>query len=94
MTTSAFDALPPGARLLGDHVIERRLGAGPFGMTYLARDVRLDREVVIQEYLERFQHQAFVESKSPDVSQDFKHLCCTPLQLPKAFVKKSITRLV
>ena len=51
MTTSAFDALPPGARLLGDHVIERRLGAGPFGMTYLARDVRLDREVVIQEYL-------------------------------------------
>ena len=50
--------------------------------------------VVIQEYLERFQHQAFVESKSPDVSQDFKHLCCTPLQLPKAFVKKSITRLV
>ena len=51
MTTSAFDALPPGARLLDDYVIERRLGAGPFGMTYLARDVRLDREVVIQEYL-------------------------------------------
>ena len=51
MTTSAFGALPPGARLLDDYVIERRLGAGPFGMTYLARDVRLDREVVIQEYL-------------------------------------------
>ena len=51
MATPAFDALRPGTRLLDDYVIEHPLGTGPFGTTYLARDVRLDREVVIREYL-------------------------------------------
>jgi hypothetical protein len=41
-------ALPAGTRI-EDFVIERVLGAGGFGMTYLARDTRLGRQVVIKE---------------------------------------------
>jgi serine/threonine protein kinase len=43
-------ALPAGTRL-EEFVIERVLGSGGFGMTYLARDTRLDRKVVIKENL-------------------------------------------
>jgi len=43
-------ALPPGTRI-EEFVIERVLGSGGFGITYLARDVRLDRLVVIKENL-------------------------------------------
>jgi hypothetical protein len=43
-------ALPPGTRI-EEFVIERVLGSGGFGITYLARDVRLDRQVVIKENL-------------------------------------------
>jgi formylglycine-generating enzyme required for sulfatase activity len=43
-------ALPPGTRI-EEFVIERVLGAGGFGITYLARDVRLARQVVIKENL-------------------------------------------
>jgi hypothetical protein len=43
-------ALPAGTRL-EEFVIERVLGSGGFGITYLARDVRLDRQVVIKENL-------------------------------------------
>lgn len=52
MDTSNTDsqALPPGTRL-HEFVIERVLGAGGFGITYLARDISLGRQVVIKENL-------------------------------------------
>jgi serine/threonine protein kinase/TPR repeat protein len=43
-------ALPPGARLY-EYVIERVLGHGAFGITYLARDENLNAPVAIKEYL-------------------------------------------
>ena len=43
-------SLPPGTRLQ-EFVIERVLGSGGFGITYLARDGRLGRQVVIKENL-------------------------------------------
>ncbi len=48
--TSNTQALPAGTRL-EEFVIERVLGSGGFGITYLARDTRLDRQVVIKENL-------------------------------------------
>ena len=42
--------LPVGTRL-EEYVVERVLGAGGFGMTYLARDENLGRLVVIKENL-------------------------------------------
>ncbi len=42
--------LPSGTRI-EEFVIERVLGSGGFGITYLARDTRLDRQVVIKENL-------------------------------------------
>ena len=56
MTTAAPDfapsgqALPTGTRL-EEFVIERVLGSGGFGITYLARDTSLGRQVVIKENL-------------------------------------------
>ena len=44
------DALPPGHRLHW-YVLERVLGQGGFGITYLAHDSNLDRRVAIKEYL-------------------------------------------
>ena len=43
-------ALPPGTRL-EEFVIERVLGSGGFGITYLAEDTSLSRQVVIKENL-------------------------------------------
>lgn len=44
------EALPNGTSLLGDQfTIDRPLGSGGFGITYLARDNYLDRNVVIKE---------------------------------------------
>jgi formylglycine-generating enzyme required for sulfatase activity/serine/threonine protein kinase len=43
-------ALPSGTRI-EEFIIERVLGSGGFGITYLARDVRLNRQVVIKENL-------------------------------------------
>ncbi len=40
--------LPPCTRL-EEFVIERVLGSGGFGITYLARDASLNRQVVIKE---------------------------------------------
>ena len=51
MSDNAFpDALPPQYRLHW-YVIERVLGQGGFGITYLARDTNLDQSVAIKEYL-------------------------------------------
>jgi len=43
-------ALPTGIELVGDYRIKRVLGAGGFGITYLAREVPLNRSVAIKEY--------------------------------------------
>ena len=43
-------ALAEGTDLVGDYTIERVLGAGGFGITYLAREIQLDRLVTIKEY--------------------------------------------
>jgi serine/threonine protein kinase/WD40 repeat protein len=43
-------ALPDGTELVGDYRIARVLGAGGFGITYLASEKALDRLVTIKEY--------------------------------------------
>ena len=43
-------ALPAGTELVGDFRIERMLGAGGFGITYLAEETALARLVTIKEY--------------------------------------------
>lgn len=43
-------ALPRGAAVL-EYVVERTLGGGGFGITYLARDGNLDLTVALKEYL-------------------------------------------
>ena len=50
--TDAGDALAPGTRL-DEFEIERVLGAGGFGVTYLARDLSLDTWRAVKEYLPR-----------------------------------------
>lgn len=42
--------LAPDTLLLNQYLIERVLGQGGFGVTYLARDVRLDMAVALKEY--------------------------------------------
>ena len=44
------NALPPQTSL-HEYRLEQVLGAGGFGMTYLARDTHLDKQVAIKEYL-------------------------------------------
>lgn len=44
------NALAPGHELVGDFRIERVLGAGGFGTTYLAEETALGRMVAIKEY--------------------------------------------
>ncbi len=43
-------ALPGGTELVGDYRIERVIGAGGFGITYLADEIALARLVTIKEY--------------------------------------------
>lgn len=43
-------ALPSGTELAGDYTIDRVLGAGGFGVTYLARERALSRLVTVKEY--------------------------------------------
>lgn len=50
--TSDLRALPSGTRL-SDYKLERVLGHGGFGITYLAVDLSLDQKVAIKEYYPR-----------------------------------------
>jgi serine/threonine protein kinase len=43
-------ALPIGTELAGDYRIRQVLGAGGFGITYLAEETPLNRGVAIKEY--------------------------------------------
>lgn len=43
-------SLQSGTELVGDYRIDRVLGAGGFGITYLAQELALDRHVTIKEY--------------------------------------------
>ena len=45
-----LSALESGTELAGDFRIDRVIGAGGFGVTYLAREIALDRLVTIKEY--------------------------------------------
>ena len=45
-----LDALPPGTRI-GDFELEKDLRSGGFGITYLGKDLVLDRTVAVKEYL-------------------------------------------
>src|SRR5580765_4447080 len=56
------DALPAQYRLHW-YVLERVLGQGGFGITYLARDTNLDQLVAIKEYLP-----TDVATRRPDAS--------------------------
>ena len=50
LTMSNLVALPSGTELAGDFRIKRVLGAGGFGITYLADELALARQVTIKEY--------------------------------------------
>jgi serine/threonine protein kinase len=50
MSPDFRNALPPGTPI-AEYKLQRVLGAGGFGITYLARDEELDRLVAIKEYL-------------------------------------------
>lgn len=52
LSGSHENAMPPG-HMLHEYRIERVLGAGGFGMTYLAYDTNLNAQVAIKEYLPR-----------------------------------------
>lgn len=47
---SHLQALPNGTELVSDFRIEAVIGAGGFGITYLATEIALDRKVTIKEY--------------------------------------------
>jgi len=44
---SHIHALPQGTELVSDFRIEKVLGAGGFGITYLATEIALNRKVTI-----------------------------------------------
>ncbi|KAB2846063.1 MAG: serine/threonine protein kinase, partial [Hyphomicrobiaceae bacterium] len=68
-------ALPAGTTLVGDYRIERVLGAGGFGITYLAREIALDRLVTVKEYFPSDfavrDASATVRPKGPDCQEDY-----------------------
>src|SRR5680860_992572 len=69
-------ALPIGTRLAEDYRIDRVLGAGGFGITYLAEETPLARQVTIKEYFPvdfavRDTNQA-AQPRSGDVTGDYQ----------------------
>jgi formylglycine-generating enzyme required for sulfatase activity/serine/threonine protein kinase len=74
-TSTLMGSLPPGTRL-HEYELQRVLGHGGFGITYLARDTNLDKRVAIKEYLPndlaaRAPDQT-VTVRSPDTREAFK----------------------
>ena len=69
-------ALPEGTELAGDYRIDRVLGAGGFGVTYLAHEIALSRLVTIKEYFpadfaaRSNGHEA--DARSEDCASDYK----------------------
>ena len=78
MEADSQDHLPQHYILLDRYYIGRVLGQGGFGVTYLARDLRLDRVVAIKEYLPRDQcsrgsDHVTVRSYSGEKSDEFRY---------------------
>jgi serine/threonine protein kinase len=69
-------ALPDGTELVGDYRIKRVLGAGGFGITYLADEIALARLVTIKEYFPaEFAARRATSNASPrsqDCAEDYK----------------------
>src|SRR5215510_1688381 len=69
-------ALPDGTELVGDYRIKRVLGAGGFGITYLADEMALNRLVTIKEYFPaEFAARSTTSDASPrsqDCAEDYK----------------------
>ncbi len=72
--TGTFGSLPPGRKLM-EYTIERVLGHGGFGITYLAHDENLDVRVAIKEFMpSEFavrDADSRVVVKSPDTEKPF-----------------------
>ncbi len=69
----------PEGHLLNEYRIERVLGGGGFGVTYLAHDTNLDCPVAIKEYLPKdvaVRRPDFgVEPRSDDARRAFEWAC-------------------
>ena len=69
-------ALPIGTELAGDYRIARVLGAGGFGITYLAEETPLNRGVAIKEYFPSDfaarEGTTLVRSKSQSQDEDYR----------------------
>lgn len=69
-------ALPVGTELAGDYRIRRVLGAGGFGITYLAEETPLNRGVAIKEYFPSDfasrEGTTLVRSKSRGADEDYQ----------------------
>src|SRR5688572_30052379 len=68
-------ALPEGTELVGDYRIKRVLGAGGFGITYLADETALGRVVTIKEYFPAefaARRNSSAVPRSRDVTEEYK----------------------
>ena len=68
-------ALPDGTELVGDYRIKRVLGAGGFGITYLADEKALARLVTIKEYFPAdlaARQKTSASPRSHDAAADFQ----------------------
>lgn len=76
MNGERSNALPAGTRLQEQYQVEKVLGYGGFGITYLARDTRLDYRIAIKEYLPGDlavrESDHTVRPRSPTLIDDFK----------------------
>jgi serine/threonine protein kinase len=68
-------ALPDGTELVGDYRLKRVLGAGGFGITYLADEKALARLVTIKEYFPAelaARHRGSASPRSQEVAGDYQ----------------------